>query len=174
MGNRAKHHLLRRSSTTSASSSSTRMPVVCKARTLLREVLVALSIAAGIAALVGVYQGFVDLSFLNRPFWTYMIRAAGNSPTPTSSDRSRRSGPLERWCSSVACRVHGRSARGVCGRAPRRRRVALRITDGLAALAVSLVIAAVEGCAGGARAARALICDVSRWPAAGALVLGVD
>lgn len=47
-----------------------------------REVLVPLAIAATIAALVAFYQGFVDLSFLNRPFWTYMIRASGTLADP--------------------------------------------------------------------------------------------
>ena len=47
-----------------------------------REVLMPLSIATAIAAVVSVYQGFVDLSFLNRPFWTYMIRASGTLADP--------------------------------------------------------------------------------------------
>ncbi|HTH26758.1 MAG TPA: hypothetical protein VL919_16675 [Vicinamibacterales bacterium] len=47
-----------------------------------RDVLASLSIAAAIASLVGLYQGFVDLTFLNRPFWAYMIRAAGTLADP--------------------------------------------------------------------------------------------
>ena len=47
-----------------------------------REVLVPLAIAAAIACAVAFYQGFVDLSFLNRPFWTYMIRASGTLADP--------------------------------------------------------------------------------------------
>ncbi len=31
---------------------------------------------------VAVYQGFVDLTFLNRPFWSYMIRASGTLGDP--------------------------------------------------------------------------------------------
>jgi hypothetical protein len=42
-----------------------------------REVLWALAIAAAAASVVAIYQGFVDLTFLNRPFWAYMLRAAG-------------------------------------------------------------------------------------------------
>ena len=42
-----------------------------------REVIVGLVIAAAIASVVAIYQGFVDLTFLNRPFWSYMLRAAG-------------------------------------------------------------------------------------------------
>ena len=42
-----------------------------------REVLRALVAAAAIAAAVSVYQGFVDLTFLNPGFWAYMIRATG-------------------------------------------------------------------------------------------------
>ena len=38
--------------------------------------------AATIAALVALYQGFVDLSFLNTNFWTYMLRAAGTLGDP--------------------------------------------------------------------------------------------
>lgn len=47
-----------------------------------REVLVAMSLAAAAASLVAVYQGFVDLSFLNSGFWTYMIRASGTLADP--------------------------------------------------------------------------------------------
>jgi O-antigen ligase len=47
-----------------------------------RDVLAAMSIAAGIASIVAVYQGFVDLSFLNTGFWTYMIRAPGTLADP--------------------------------------------------------------------------------------------
>jgi hypothetical protein len=47
-----------------------------------REVLAPLAIAAAAACAVAFYQGFVDLSFLNRPFWTYMIRASGTLADP--------------------------------------------------------------------------------------------
>jgi hypothetical protein len=35
-----------------------------------------------VGSLVAVYQGFIDLSFLNRGFWTYMLRAAGTHGDP--------------------------------------------------------------------------------------------
>lgn len=47
-----------------------------------RDVLVPLSLTAALASLVAVYQGFVDLSFLNSHFWTYMIRASGTLADP--------------------------------------------------------------------------------------------
>lgn len=47
-----------------------------------RDVLLPQLVAAAIASLVAFYQGFVDLSFLNHHFWTYMIRAAGTLGDP--------------------------------------------------------------------------------------------
>jgi len=47
-----------------------------------REVLYPLAITATIGSLVAIYQGFVDLTFLNRGFWTYMLRAAGTHGDP--------------------------------------------------------------------------------------------
>lgn len=41
------------------------------------DILRPLVAAAGIAAAVAAYQGFVDLTFLNTGFWAYMIRASG-------------------------------------------------------------------------------------------------
>jgi len=49
---------------------------------LAREVLWPMAIAAGVAASVAFYQGFVDLGFLNQHFWTYMIRASGTLGDP--------------------------------------------------------------------------------------------
>jgi O-antigen ligase len=46
------------------------------------EVLSGLLGAAAIAAGVAVYQGFVDLGFLNKGFWEYMIRASGTMADP--------------------------------------------------------------------------------------------
>ena len=46
------------------------------------EVLAPMAIAAAIACVVAVYQGFVDLTFLNRGFWAYMIRASGTLADP--------------------------------------------------------------------------------------------
>lgn len=42
-----------------------------------REILAPLLVAAGFAAAVATYQGFVDLKFLNTGFWAYMLRASG-------------------------------------------------------------------------------------------------
>ena len=47
-----------------------------------RDVLATMAMAAGIASIVAVYQGLVDLSFLNTGFWTYMIRASGTLADP--------------------------------------------------------------------------------------------
>lgn len=41
------------------------------------QVLAPMVMAAGVAAAVAAYQGFVDLTFLNTGFWAYMIRASG-------------------------------------------------------------------------------------------------
>lgn len=48
----------------------------------VREVVQPMAVAAGLAAAVAFYQGFVDLSFLNQHFWTYMIRASGTLGDP--------------------------------------------------------------------------------------------
>ena len=47
-----------------------------------RDVASGLLIAAGVAAVIAVYQGFVDIGFLNRGFWEYMIRASGTLGDP--------------------------------------------------------------------------------------------
>ncbi len=46
------------------------------------EVLKPLLIAAAVCGLVTLYQGFFDLTFLMRGFWTYMIRASGTMADP--------------------------------------------------------------------------------------------
>jgi len=51
-------------------------------RQFRRDVLMPLALTAGVAFLVAFYQGFVDLSFLNTNFWTYMIRASGTLGDP--------------------------------------------------------------------------------------------
>ena len=48
----------------------------------VREVVYPLAITATISSLVAIYQGFVDLTFLNRGFWTHMLRAAGTHGDP--------------------------------------------------------------------------------------------
>lgn len=47
-----------------------------------KEVLQPLAIAAALCCLVALYQGFFDLTFLMRGFWTYMIRASGTMADP--------------------------------------------------------------------------------------------
>lgn len=48
----------------------------------VREVAWPLAAAAALGSSVAIYQGFVDLTFLNRGFWTYMLRAAGTHGDP--------------------------------------------------------------------------------------------
>jgi O-antigen ligase len=47
-----------------------------------REVLAPLIITATVSAALAIYQGFVDLTFLNQGFWAYMIRASGTLADP--------------------------------------------------------------------------------------------
>ncbi len=47
-----------------------------------REVLGGLLVAATLAAVAALYQGFFDLGFLNGGFWEYMIRASGTLADP--------------------------------------------------------------------------------------------
>ena len=47
-----------------------------------REVLAPMALTAAVSAMVAVYQGFVDLTFLNQGFWAYMIRASGTLADP--------------------------------------------------------------------------------------------
>ena len=46
------------------------------------EVLLPLAIAAAVSCVVSIYQGYVDLTFLNTGFWAYMIRAGGTLGDP--------------------------------------------------------------------------------------------
>ena len=48
----------------------------------IREVVYPLAATAAIGSVIAIYQGFVDLSFLNRGFWTHMLRAAGTHGDP--------------------------------------------------------------------------------------------
>jgi hypothetical protein len=48
----------------------------------VREVVYPLAATATIGSAVAIYQGFVDMSFLNRGFWTYMLRVAGTHGDP--------------------------------------------------------------------------------------------
>jgi hypothetical protein len=51
-------------------------------RAFRRQVLMPLAIAAAAASAVAIYQGFVDLAFLNSGFWAYMLRASGTLGDP--------------------------------------------------------------------------------------------
>ena len=48
----------------------------------VRDVIYPLAITATIGSAVAIYQGFVDMTFLNRGFWTYMLRVAGTHGDP--------------------------------------------------------------------------------------------
>jgi hypothetical protein len=48
----------------------------------VREVIYPLAVTATIGSAVAIYQGFVDMTFLNRGFWTYMLRVAGTHGDP--------------------------------------------------------------------------------------------
>ncbi len=51
-------------------------------RRFVREVIYPLAITATLGSAVAIYQGFVDMTFLNRGFWTYMLRVAGTHGDP--------------------------------------------------------------------------------------------
>lgn len=111
----------------------------------IREVVYPLAITAAIGSVVAIYQGFVDLSFLNRGFWTYMLRAAGTHGDPNKLGTiaafwtvgtvvlAGRFAPPWRSIVSVAAIVIGTAAVWVSGS-----------RTGLAAIIVSLAIAAFE------------------------------
>jgi hypothetical protein len=48
----------------------------------IRDVIYPLAVTATIGSAVAIYQGFVDMTFLNRGFWTYMLRVAGTHGDP--------------------------------------------------------------------------------------------
>ena len=110
-----------------------------------REVVYPLAIAAAIGSVVAIYQGLVDLSFLNRGFWTYMLRAAGTHGDPNRLGAiaafwtlgtvvlARRFAPLWQAILSVASIVIGIAAVWTSGS-----------RTGLAAIIVSLAIGAFE------------------------------
>lgn len=110
-----------------------------------RHVLAPMAMAAAVASMVALYQGFVDLSFLNRQFWAYMIRAAGTVADPNKLGSlaafwtigavvllQRRAYPW-RWMLTAAALAIGSAAVWLSGS-----------RTGLAALLVSLAIALVE------------------------------
>ena len=110
-----------------------------------REVLGGMLAAAAVAGLVAVYQGFVDLGFLNQGFWEYMIRASG-----TLADANKLGAVAAFW--TVGALAYARGGRnrwsaaiGVIG-------LALGVAaawlsgsrTGLAAVLISVTIAALE------------------------------
>lgn len=132
-----------------------------------RDVLAPMSIAAALAALVSVYQGFVDLSFLNTGFWAYMIRASG-----TLADANKLGSVVAFWTLGAIA---------LARRLPKPWPMALTVIaivlgvaaewlsgsrTGLAALAVGLAIALVEAVRSW-RAGRSAI-DLRRVAMAGA------
>ena len=84
VGSRSPRRLYRPRPQRRASSSSMRCVAGSAAmRERFRpEVLAPFALAAAAACAVAFYQGFIDLAFLNRPFWTYMIRASGTLADP--------------------------------------------------------------------------------------------
>ena len=111
----------------------------------VREVVYPLAITATISSLIAIYQGFVDLTFLNRGFWTYMLRAAGTHGDPNKLGTiaalwtigivvlARRYPSPWRLVISVASILIGFGAVWTSGS-----------RTGLAIIAVSLAIAALE------------------------------
>ena len=111
----------------------------------VREVVYPLAITATISSVTAIYQGFVDLTFLNRGFWTHMLRAAGTHGDPNKLGTiaalwtigivvlARRYPPPWRLVISVASMVIGIGAVWTSGS-----------RTGLAIVAVSLAIAAFE------------------------------
>jgi hypothetical protein len=114
-------------------------------RQFRRDVLMPLALTAAVAFLVAFYQGFVDLSFLNTHFWTYMIRASG-----TLGDPNKLGAVCGFWCvgaivvarqlrrpwsavMAVGGVVLGVAATWLCGS-----------RTGLAAVTISVLIAAFE------------------------------
>ena len=139
-----------------------------------RDVLASMSIAAGLAAIVAVYQGFVDLSFLNTGFWAYMIRASGTLADPNKLGSvvafwtigsvllaRRLPKPWPQRLAVVAI-VLGVAAEWLSGS-----------RTGLAALGVSLVFALIEAIRGWRVVASRLDPRDVKMAGAGAIVLAV-
>lgn len=108
------------------------------------EVLAPLAITAAASCAIALYQGFVDLTFLNTGFWAHMIRASG-----TLGDANKLGAVAAFWTVGsivLARRVGGAAAFGAAAAA------LLGVAGvwlsgsrtGLAALLVSLVIAVFE------------------------------
>ena len=111
----------------------------------VREVLYPLAISAALGSAVAIYQGLVDMTFLNRGFWTYMLRVAGTHGDPNKLGAivsfwtigtvvlARRFGSPWQAIVSIAAIAIGIAAVWVCGS-----------RTGLAAVIVSVAIAAFE------------------------------
>ena len=114
-------------------------------RRFRRDTLSAMAIAATIAAIVAIYQGLIDLSFLNTGFWTYMIRASGTLADPNKLGAvvafwtigavvfARRMTPPWSTVVTIAALMLGSGAVWLCGS-----------RTGLVAVGVSVMIAAWE------------------------------
>lgn len=111
----------------------------------MREVVYPLAVTATLGSLVAIYQGFIDLSFLNRGFWTYMLRAGGSHGDPNRLGAiaalwavsgvvlARRLPPPWRTIGGVASVALGVAAVWTSGS-----------RTGLAAVGISVAIAGVE------------------------------
>ena len=137
-------------------------------RRFTREVVYPLAATAAIGSTVAIYQGFVDLSFLNRGFWTYMLRAAGTHGDPNKLGAvaafwtlgtvvlaRRFPSPWPAIVSTLSIAV-GVAAVWISGS-----------RTGLAAIGVSLMVAAYEWI-------RATRFDARRLAAAGGVALGLS
>lgn len=138
-----------------------------------REVLVALMAATAIACAVALYQGFVDLTFLNRPFWSYMLRASG-----TLGDANKLGAVVAFW--TVGALVFARRMSAPWSGAVTVAALVLGLATvwvsgtrtGLVAVAVSLAITAIEAIRYW-RAARSSRINVKRIVIAGAVAIVV-
>jgi hypothetical protein len=111
----------------------------------LREVIYPMAATAAIGSVLAIYQGFVDMTFLNRGFWTYMLRVAGTHGDPNKLGAvaafwslgtvviARRFSPPWPFIAGVASIVVGIAAVWTSGS-----------RTGLAALTVGLAAAAIE------------------------------
>ena len=110
-----------------------------------RDVVYPLAVTAALGSIVAIYQGFVDMTFLNRGFWTHMLRVAGTHGDPNRLGAIaalwavsgvvivRRLPPPWRLIAGVSSLVIGVAAVWTSGS-----------RTGLAAIGVSLLIAAFE------------------------------
>ena len=137
-----------------------------------RHVVYPLAITATLGSLVAIYQGFVDLTFFNRGFWTYMLRAGG-----THGDPNRLGAIASLWAVSgvVLARRLPQPWRTIVSVGSLAIGVAAVWTSGsrtgLAAVGVSIVIAGFEAALAWKRS-RAGLRQLA-IPAAGLLVVAI-